>query len=152
MAKLKTPFKFDKLSRRVDDPKAQRRYLRPKDVESLPAWNKVVVNFVTQPKTRNGDYYTKVTYFAVNADWQTAIGYFSDQDMYPLGKLLDVESIEDTDQLLGKVFFVSFGLREGDDGKQYLEITGYSWDGNNAPNGQPTPQIASGIPDDGVPF
>ena len=153
MAKLKKVFKFDKLPRSTKGPKGQRRrYLRATDVKSLPHWNKVVVNYITEPKTRSGEYYTKLTFFSCDADWQLDIRYFKDEDMLPLGKLLGVDSIDDTDQLLGVRCSINLGIRKGNDGREYIKIVEYSIDGDTTPTEQPTPQVASAIPDEDVPF
>lgn len=127
MAKLNNPFNFNNIGKEKQKG-PQRPYLGVEELSKLPRWNEVIVNFVAEPKTRTGSYYTLVTYFATHDKWQTKIGYFTDGDMYPIAQLFDMEKVDDTDQLLGKKFYVSFGVKDGNDGKQYVEITDYTLD------------------------
>lgn len=126
MAKLKNPFSFEGLG--LEKPQDVRRpYLSVNDLDKLPKWNEVEVHQVGEPKTQTGVHYTLITYYATQDNWQTKIGYFSSRSIYPIAQLFKLESISDTDELLGKKFFVSFGVRSNDEtNKKYIEITDYT--------------------------
>ena len=148
MVKLHNAFDLTNVGKqRVN--RGRRQFLQVRDVPSLPKWNKVAINYVAQPKDQFGKHYTKLTYFAVNDKWQMSIGYFRADDMLPIGKMFGLDRIEDTDQLLSKEFHVSIGVKYGNDGNQYLEITDYSLDGTDQPDGQPQ---SVPIQQDEVPF
>lgn len=110
---------------------AQTPMITPAHLNELAEWSEAEVTNAEEKTTAKGGKYASVSFRLIESKLAIRMNYFRPWDILPFLKILGLERLENSDQVVGKKMSLKFEVEKVDD-KNYVRIAQYAVKGKAA--------------------